>query len=132
MRERPILITNNDKAIKLCEKKMDCLFLPNEGYLQVLYKARDYIHRGHKLLSHPMAGSLKPNQTPYKSVILEGAVGNRKETMESVMLIENSIGAACKFLNSKPTPNWPEKIRDDFQIVDLSFIRNYVEKLAEK
>lgn len=33
-------------------------------------KVRDRIHEGHLLLSHPLSGSVKPNETPYKSVMI--------------------------------------------------------------
>lgn len=70
-----------------------------------------------------MAGSLKPNQTPYKTVIAQ-----RSEITDfaSVELIESSLEAALKFLRFKKTPNWNEKILNDFKTVDLSFIENVV------
>ena len=130
MRTKPLLITNNKLAKEYCEKKMECMFLSDCDYISVLEAARDYIHMGHKLLSHPMAGSLKPNQTPYKSVVLETLPATPPEVNESVLLIESSIEAAHKFFRGKSLPNWSESIKKDFQTVDLSFLTAFTDKLT--
>lgn len=125
-----VIVTNNDKVYKKHKDVKEVLFLENGSYLDVLEKSRDLVHRGAKLLSHPMAGSMKPNQTPYRSVLLERECLNEaseKEPiplldMESLKLIESSIEAAKKFLSIKKTPQWPSKIKEDFKTVDLSII----------
>ena len=113
-----ILITNNKKALKKYGDKVDIMYF-DASYIDVLYKVRDKIHLKYKLLTHPMAGSLKPNQTPFKSVLLEKS---ENMDMQGLLLIENSIEAAKKFLRNKSTPNWPERILDDFRTVDLSLV----------
>lgn len=119
-----IIITNNSKIFEKYKVVYEILFLENENYIEVLYKTRDKVHQGYKILTHPMAGSLKPNQTPYKSIVLQNTVG--KTDYESVKLIENSIEAAQKFLKFKSTPKWSERILNDFKTVDLSFIENVI------
>ncbi len=119
-----IIITNNSKIFEKYKVVYEILFLENENYIEVLYKTRDKVHQGYKILTHPMAGSLKPNQTPYKSIVLQNTVG--KTDYESVILIENSIEAAQKFLKFKSTPKWSERILNDFKTVDLSFIENVI------
>jgi hypothetical protein len=119
-----IIITNNSKIFEKYKVVYEILFLENENYIEVLYKTRDKVHQGYKILTHPMAGSLKPNQTPYKSIVLQNTVG--KTDYESVKLIENSIEAAQKFLKFKSTPKWSEGILNDFKTVDLSFIENVI------
>lgn len=124
-----LIVTNNSKVYDSHKDAMEVLFLEEATYLQVLEQARDLIHRGGKLLSHPMAGSLKPNQTPYRSVLLEQPercqdlqANPPVLDMESLRLIENSIESAKKFLANKGTPSWPPKIKEDFKTVDLSII----------
>ena len=129
IKTRPVLITNNILAADYCREKMECRFRPDAGYIEILCEVRDYIHQGHMLLSHPMAGSLKPNQTPYKSIVLEGLPASREEVAESVMLIESSIEAANKFFRGRGLPDWPEKIKKDFQTVDLSFLTHFADRL---
>lgn len=125
-----LLITNNSKAYESHKESMEVLFLNEATYLEVLEQTRNLIHQGSKLLSHPMAGSLKPNQTPYRSILLEKPAycGDHSQKlapvidMESLRLIENSIESANKFLAYKGTPAWPPKIKEDFKTVDLSII----------
>lgn len=116
------IITNNDKVFQKYKNTYDVMFLEKGSYTDVLNETRNKIHIGCKLLTHPMAGSLKPNQTPYKTIIIERS--SDKAQYESVILIENSIEAAFKFLKFKATPKWDEKILNDFKTVDLSLIEN--------
>ncbi len=125
-----LIVTNNNRVYEKYKEKKEVLLLEDAGYLQVLEKARDFIHKGAKLLTHPMASSLKPNQTPYRSVMLDGAevAGEDEENqrqhpdMDSLLLIENSIEAAKQFLADRAVPDWPPKIKEDFKTVDLSII----------
>lgn len=119
-----VIITNNSKVYEKYKDKFEIVFLEKGSYTDVLSKTRDNVHMGYKLLTHPMAGSLKPNQTPYKTVIVGKNTG--KTDYESIVLIENSLEAAHKFLKFKSTPNWNDKILNDFKTVDLSLIENVV------
>ena len=119
-----VIITNNSKVYEKYKEKYEIVFLEDRSYIDVLEKTRDYLHLGYKLLTHPMAGSLKPNQTPYKTVVAEKKY--KKADYESITLIENSLQAAEKFLRFKQTPKWNDKILNDFKTVDLSFIENVV------
>ena len=65
-----LIITNNSLVFEKYHSNYDVIYLKDAGYLDVLYAARDRIHLSYVLLTHPMAGSLKPNQTPYKSIIV--------------------------------------------------------------
>lgn len=118
------IITNNDKVFLKYKNIYDVVFLEKGSYTDVLNETRDKVHRGCKLITHPMAGSLKPNQTPYKSIIIEES--SDLIHYESIVLIENSIESALKFLKFKATPKWNEKILNDFKTVDLSLIENVV------
>lgn len=66
-RRHYIVVTNNP----LVAEKW-----PNEAQLVdgdpgcVFAAVRDLVHRGHRLLTHPLAGSVKPNESPYRSVIV--------------------------------------------------------------
>lgn len=121
-----LIVTNNSLVFEKYHSNYDVMYLKDAGYLDVLYAARDRIHLSYVLLTHPMAGSLKPNQTPYKSVIV--AQGEAGIDTDSVVLIENSIAAAQKFLRDRDTPSWSEKILSDFRAVDLSLVEDAIQK----
>lgn len=85
----------------------------------VLVRARDYVHQGYKLISHPLAGSIKPNETPYKSIVLDAEQGTLD--FDSLKLIESAIEVTDKLpkLNRK----WDEKVIEDFQLIDSSLLK---------
>ncbi|MDO4552127.1 MAG: GrdX family protein [Bacillota bacterium] len=127
MKTKPLIVTNNDKVRNRCPDQVECRFLDGGTYLEVLKAARDCIHQGCRLLNHPMAGSLKPNQTPFKTIVLDAQRSEGQDWLESVHLIENSIEGAEKFLSQKGLPPWPEHIREDFKTVDLSLVKRMLE-----
>ncbi|MBS4536598.1 GrdX family protein [Clostridium sp. D2Q-14] len=113
------IITNNILVNNKYSKYYEVEYFDID-YIEVLKKVRDCIHMGHKLLSHPLSGSVKPNETPYKSVI----ISKEKEELDinSLMVIEESIQTADKFINKIGRVNFKDKVDEDFQIVDLSLI----------
>ncbi len=119
-----IIITNN-KDIKTAfnDGRYQLIILESADYLAVLERVRDAVHKGHKLLTHPLSGSIKPYETPYKSVALSGAVAALD--MMSLQTIENAIIKAQHF-KSQMTLNrrLSEKILADFRLIDLQLIAN--------
>lgn len=115
-----LIITNNPKVCQNYRDHFRIQYLEGQDYLSVLVKVRDAIHIGGRLLTHPMAGSLKPNQTPFRSVMLEE--GKEETNWEDLKMIESSIAACQKFMAGRKTPVWTEKIRNDFATIDLSLM----------
>ena len=89
-------------------------------YREILCKVRDMIYEGHKLLTHPLSGSVKPNETPYKSILVAKKTG--KMDVQDASIIENSIITADKF--SVKFPEMPQSVREDFQLIDSTLIRS--------
>ncbi len=121
-----IIITNNP----LIKEKFESTYeveLCHEDYIGVLEIVRDKIHLGHELLSHPLAGSIKPNETPYRTIL----ISKEKEQLDikSLTLIESAIVTTRKFINNRPTPDWNSIALYDFQTVDLSLIENMLNNL---
>ena len=92
------------------------------NYMQVLKSTRDYIHAGHELLTHPLAGSVKPNETPYKSIMI--ATDKKRLNLESVKIIEDSIYTCEKFVTT--TINGHQDVLIDFQYIDCSLIESAI------
>ncbi len=118
--ERFIVITNNSLSKEKLEQEYTVEFI-NEESLKVLYKVRDYIHLGHKLLTHPLMSSIKPNETPYRTVLVSKDKLSTLD-MDSLNIIENAINTTKKFLRDFKTPNWSESILSDFQLIDYDLI----------
>ena len=123
------ILTNNSQVAEEFGKTHDVRFVEG-GLRDVLLKARDQINQGDILLNHPLYGSVKPNETPYRSLLLQqGKSGDSKRPAaadpESVRLIGNAVSAFEKFID-KATVTDP-RLLDDFQVVDLSLLRSAVE-----
>lgn len=123
-----LLITNNKSVYQKYNEKMETIFLEDSNYTEILNFVRDKVHEGHKLLTHPLSGSIKPNETPYKSIIISKKTGDLDT--DGLMIIEESILTAKKFMDNKPTPDWTERVLDDFRVIDLSLMENVIEKLG--
>ena len=115
-----ILLTNNPDVVQCYEAR----FIDGT-YRDVLVEARDLVHRGHRLLSHPLMGSLKPNETPYRTVALSEEAGSLD--LDSLQLIENAIETFDKFakvLRPDRGVNTPAEMLADFRLIDLSLIQS--------
>lgn len=117
-----VMVTNNYRCLEKWEGRLRIDYNKEWGYLDVLLATRDYIHRGYFLLTHPLAGSVKPNQTPFKSVILAEESLEGAEEFRGLALIEESIEAYRKFMKNRPLPGWPEQTAEDFRTIDLSLM----------
>lgn len=124
MVEPAIMITNNSMVReKLCDR-FEMIFIDGT-LLDVLKAVRDCVHKGHKLLTHPLSGSIKPNETPFKSVLISKAIGKTID-MDSLTLIENGMHTAEKLLKTRKTPDWPSRLLEDFKLIDFDLIQNAI------
>lgn len=122
-----ILITNNKLVCENYKDKLELIYDEELDYLSILEMVRNKIHEGYQLLTHPLSGSVKPNETPFKSILIST---NKSELdTNGLMIVEESILTARKFLNNKQTPDWTESILDDFRVIDFSLISNVIDKL---
>ena len=92
-------------------------------YREILVKARDLIYAGHALYTHPLSGSVKPNETPYKSVVLSREPHGF--SAEQAGIIAECILAADKFPPRARTLT--EAVKRDFQLIDYTLLAGAVE-----
>ena len=123
-----IVITNNPKVRQKYGKNYSIGFIDG-GMLDVLIAVRDKIHEGHKLLTHPLAGSVKPNETPYRSVLVSHDKGDLD--LDSLIMISSSIETVQKFLNIKKPIKWEDRILEDFMEIDLDLISSGIESMRQ-
>lgn len=117
------ILTNNPLVDESLRGEYQVRFI-DAGYLYVLLAARDEIHRGYKLLSHPLSGSVKPNENPYKSLMLAQKPIDGCD-MPSLLLIEGAIETYKKF--DKKYGELPQVIKDDFMLIDQSLINSAID-----
>lgn len=123
-----IIVTNNRYVYDKYKDKMETVFDEKFTYLQILELVRDKIHEGHQLLTHPLSGSIKPNETPFKSII----ISKEKSSLDTqgLFIVEESIMTANKFIKDRKTPPWVDRVLDDFRVIDLSLMENVIDKLG--
>ena len=120
-----VLVTNNAMALdKYGEHPAIAVeYLEGGSFLDVLVKTRDYLHGGFHLLTHPQASNLKPNQCPYKTILISS--GRAAQPFErDIELIELAISAYHKFTKGMAPPKWPESTLRDFRTVELSVVES--------
>ncbi len=123
-----MIITNNPMVYDEFGLSKNILYLKDEPYIAVLEVVRDEIHKGRELLTHPLSGSIKPNETPYKTVILSKSEGRLDLT--SLAIIEDSIVTAHKF-SAKRQRQLNEKLHNDFQLIDYSLIADCIRQTKD-
>lgn len=119
------LLTNNPKFLNYENKKIEIDYYETD-YLEILKKARNFIHRNYEIKTHPLYGSIKPNETIYRSIVLEKT---DRLDINSVLLISEAIDTFIKFKKNKDIPKWNDRIKEDFSVIDFDLIINAIERI---
>jgi len=121
------IVTNNPSVYEAYHQAWPIEYLEDKSFIEVLMTCRDYVHQGARMLTHPLTGSIKPNETPYKSVMLSSDTG--AVDTESLLMIESAIEVTEKFLNNARVKDWPARILDDFRVIDFQLITSGIESV---
>lgn len=111
------LLTNNPMVQASSQSICPVEFIDG-SLMNVMIRARDYVHKGYKLLTHPLSGSIKPNQTPYKSILMQSASG--AVDSDSLRILEGCIHT-CKKLNTAEK-DLPDLLLRDYMLIDSTLI----------
>ncbi len=125
-----LLITNNEKFLNddiVKSKKIEIRYLEKD-YRGVLEFARDLIHENYELLTHPLYGSVKPNETIFRTLVL-----SKGQTLDynSLVLIEEALVTLDKFQKNKKTPQWIESVREDFSVIDYDIMKKTINRILD-
>lgn len=121
------IVTNNPKVKKLQTLSID--FYPI-SYGEVLACVKEMVIREHvRLLSHPLSGSIKPNETYYKTIIIDDK-DYQEIDLESLEYMEFAEETYQKFLRNRLTPNWSDKVLEDFAFVDFYITQSTLQRLG--
>lgn len=125
--EKAILITNNDRVYEKYKEVLTVVLV--DSYEEVLIKARDMVYDRHILLTHPQASSLKPNQTPYRSVVVYPK--GEEDNTNDILLIEKCLETYYQWQEIAPTPRrYEDRVAYDFKTIDLSVIDNIIPRIS--
>ena len=128
--EMYLLVTNNRLCFEKYRDRVRVDYLEDGSYLDVLVRARDYVQKGSRIETHPMAGSIKPNQTPFRSVLLSDRKMDGDEVIENELMIEDAVLMTKKFLSDRSVRKWDESIVNDFRQVDLELISGAIDRVV--
>ena len=127
-----IIVTNNPRLQSGKYKNVE--IEKKESLEDVLRRARDLVHQGAELITHPLAGSLKPWQNPYRSL---GLKEGEKLDQNSLEIMENVLERHRTFARdgrrSRDQQEVNEDLKEEFSRIDLDFIGQILpEELAVK
>ncbi|NLV21327.1 MAG: hypothetical protein GXY49_05015 [Syntrophomonadaceae bacterium] len=117
-----LIITNNPIVNNIADAE---IYFVDGNQRQVLYQVLNKIAGGHNLLSHPLAGSIKPEDNPYRSVVLTSStsevdlstLGMLEYCLEKV---ENGVTKDRHIIH---------QLDRDFQIIDKELLDNALQSL---
>ena len=119
------LITNNPKFIEENLKDIEIEYL-DVSYVDILRKVRDYVHENWEIVTHPLYGSVKPNETIYRTIVIKE---NNSLDITSVNLISDAILTFKKFRNNREVPQWTDRVKDDFSVIDHDLLLNAIKRI---
>lgn len=121
-----LVVTNNP----LVRRQIDIETCWIEGDCQeVIRQVYNRVAMGHLLVSHPLAGSIKPNQNPYKSILITKITG--EVDMEGLKLTENCLRKAEELMENKIRIDLQAAYEYDLQLVDQGLIRSALQSIQE-
>jgi len=126
-----IIITNNPLV---------ALAWPDEvastegGPGDVFRAVRDMIHRGHRLLTHPLAGSVKPNESPYRSVVVtrDALPTLHFESLRSIEAAQSTLdkltaSSGLRYAHGTAPP----ELHQDYRLIDADLMRSAIDSLNQ-
>ncbi len=113
-----LIVSNNPLAVEILGKHYQFYPMLEQDARDVLLHVRDKVYLGQSLLTHPLSGSIKPNETPYKSIVISREPG--KAEPDEIETIANAITAWDKF--SPRNIQYDKKAVEDFQLIDYTLL----------
>ncbi len=113
-----LIVTNNPLVVECMSDCYEVQYEKDRSYRDILIQVRDMIYQGHTLYTHPIAGSVKPNETPYKSIVVSKVP--HALCLEHAELVSNSILTYDKF--TPRSRDLTEPVRKDFQLIDYTLL----------
>ncbi len=119
MDKKRFKVLTNNPLVSAKLSDFNILFCDN---IHEVYRfTRDHIHQNWRLTTHPLAGSVKPVQNPYRTIIIEK---DDVISFQSLQIIENSLRKVEQFSVDHIERQYSTDILDDYQMIDLSLIES--------
>jgi len=112
-----VLVTNNPMAAQRFAKVFHVEY-KEVAALDIIKIARDMVHLGHKLLTHPVMSGVPPKDSPFKSIVVSNEAD--KLDFDSVRIIENAMAVYAKIETAGH--GLPDNVAKDFMLIDCEMI----------
>jgi len=128
-----VLLSNNPDVIQKAkeERWLEVKEVPG-GVKEVLREALALLYRGYKMISHPLMGSIKPWENPYRSILL----GKIPKPLPGRMIL--LLDRTIQKLEEREKAglvvtegSYPEKVLADFRFLDGELIRQTIDRIRE-
>jgi len=113
------VLTNNPLVQERLAPETAVVF-KSVGIRDIFEEAARYVAQGYCLLTHPLSGSVKPGETPYKSMLLACEASSEMDAT-SARLVSSALDACDKFENK--IQYYDDQVLRDLQLVDYSLIQ---------
>ncbi len=123
------IVTNNPMVYNNYKDRYQVDFNEDWTYRNILEEILRLVHKGYIVETHPLSGSVKPNETPYKTVMLSQPKGEKETHMDSLLICEDALEVHDTLQGNKRTPDWKDFVMEDFQTIDYELIKNVINKL---
>ena len=120
------IITNNPLVNLKYKEIFPMDYHEDATFLETMEFTRSKVHSGYEILTHPLTGSVKPGETPFKSIIISEEA--TQLNFDSLKLIEDAITTTKKFAAIR---KWTDKIIGDFQLIDCDIITSGIESINQ-
>ena len=112
------IITNNPLVKTVLSEYYTVEYYEDLSLRDVLVKVRDLVNIGYELFTHPMAGSVKPNETMFKSIVV--GTDRKDIVIEHCNLMMHALITCDKF---KPLGvTYSDYHIKDFQLIDYTLL----------
>ncbi|KAF5060945.1 hypothetical protein SDC9_176499 [bioreactor metagenome] len=116
-----MILTNN-----ILLREQNTVLWVEGDQVDVLKKARDLIHRGHRLLTSPLAASGRMHFSPVRSILLTDEAEQPEE--DSILAIENSLQL---LETSLAVHRVDYKNKDDYGFIDNELLTQALNEINE-
>lgn len=119
MKKGSYLIVTNNPMVNFCMGSDYAVrFLNDKSLREVLIYVRDMVYDGYTLYTHPLSGSIKPNETPYKSILLSGE--KQQFSPDAAQMMADAVTTCDKF--SQKEISLSDAVKRDFQLLDYTLL----------
>ena len=125
----PLMIVTNNPLVRDDLPGQDVTLVWVDGeYEDVLLAVRSRVHQGHQLLTHPLAGSVKPYETPYRTILLSANPASLH--LPSLQLLEQAFALLSSFKGADGSLSSLRTYREanlsDLQLVDYGLVETAI------